>query len=122
MKEATAGARKVRFASITGPGVDKLVKEKPYYAKAFVPMSNYESAVNTEDVPVFGVKATFVTSADVPDEVVYAVTKEVFDNLEEFKALHPAFAVLTKENMLEGLSAPLHPGAVKYFKEAGLLK
>ncbi|MCK9239537.1 TAXI family TRAP transporter solute-binding subunit [Desulfocurvus sp.] len=122
MKEATAGARKVRFASITGPGLDTLIKEKPYYAKAFVPMSNYESAVNTEDVATFGVKATFVTSSDVPDEVVYAVTKEVFDNLEEFKKLHPAFAVLTKESMLEGLSAPLHPGAEKYFKEVGLLK
>lgn len=122
MKEATAGTRKVRFVSITGPGVDALIKEKPYYAKAFVPMSNYESAVNTEDVPTFGVLATFVTSADVPEDVVYAVTKEVFENLEEFKALHPAFASLTKEGMLQGLTAPLHPGAEKYFKEAGLLK
>jgi len=122
MKEATAGARKVRFVSIDGPGVDKLVAAKPYYAKAFVPMSNYPAAVNEGDVPTFGVKATFVTSADVPDEVVYAVTKEVFENLDEFKKLHPAFAVLTKENMLEGLSAPIHPGAMKYFKEAGLMK
>jgi len=122
MKEATAGTRKVRFVSISGPGVDKLVTEKPYYAKAFVPMSNYESAVNTEDVPTFGVKATFVTSADVSDKIVYAVTKEVFENLEDFKKLHPAYAVLTKESMLEGLSAPLHPGAMKYFKEAGLIK
>ncbi len=120
MKEATAGNRKVRFVAIEGPGVDELVKEKPYYAKAFVPMSNYESAVNTEDVPTFGVKATFVTSADVSDEVVYAVTKEVFENFEEFKKLHPAYAVLTKESMLEGLSAPIHPGAMKYYKEAGL--
>ncbi|WP_461211331.1 TAXI family TRAP transporter solute-binding subunit [Desulfocurvus sp. DL9XJH121] len=120
MKEATAGKRKVRFVSIAGGGVDKLVKEKPYYAKAFVPMSNYESAVNTEDVPTFGVKATFVTSADVSDEIVYAVTKEVFENFEEFKKLHPAYAVLTKESMLEGLSAPIHPGAMKYYKEAGL--
>ncbi len=122
MKEATAGTRKVRFVPITGPGVDKLIKAKPYYAKAFVPMSNYESAVNTEDVPTFGVKATFVTSADVPEDVVYAVTKEVFENFDEFKGLHPAYAVLTKESMLEGLSAPLHPGALKYFKEVGLIK
>ena len=58
--------------------------------------------------------------ADVPEDIVYAVTKEIFDNLEEFKQLHPAYAVLTKENMLEGLSAPIHPGALKYYKEAGL--
>ena len=120
MKEATAGKRKVRFVAIEGAGVDKLVKAKPYYAKAFVPMDNYPSAVNEGNCPTFGVKATFVTSADVPDEIVYAVTKEVFENLDEFKKLHPAYAVLTKEAMLDGLSAPIHPGAMKYYKEAGL--
>jgi hypothetical protein len=61
-----------------------------------------------------------VTSAQVPDEVVYAITKEVFDNFDEFKKLHPAYAGLTKESMLEGLSAPIHPGAMKYYKEVGL--
>jgi len=65
-------------------------------------------------------EATFVTSAKVPDNVVYAVTKEVFDNFEEFTKLHPAYAGLTKEAMLTGLSAPIHPGAMKYYKEAGL--
>jgi len=72
-------------------------------------------------IPSFGVKATFVTSIKVPEDIVYAITKEVFDNLEDFKKLHPAFEVLTKKNMMEGLSAPLHPGALKYFKEAGLM-
>lgn len=120
-KEATAGKRKVRFVSIDGPGIDQLIKDKPYYAKAFVPVQHY-TAENTENVPTFGVKATFVTSAKVPDEVVYAITKEVFDNFEEFKKLHPAYEDLTKESMLEGLSAPIHPGALKYYKEAGLIK
>ena len=77
-------------------------------------------ALNTEDVETIGVKATFVTSAKVPDNVVYAITKEVFENFESFKKLHPAYQVLTKEGMLEGLSAPIHPGAMKYYKEAGL--
>jgi TRAP transporter TAXI family solute receptor len=62
-----------------------------------------------------------VTSVHVDDHLVYTLTKEVFDNLEEFKILHPAFENLTKENMLTGLSAPLHPGAIKYFKETGLI-
>ncbi len=118
IKEATAGARKVRFASVTG--VDSLLAKYPYYAKAFIPVKLYPGAENTENVDTFGVKATFVTSAKVPEDVVYAVTKEVFDNFEDFKKLHPAYAVLTKEGMLEGLSAPLHPGALKYYKEAGL--
>jgi TRAP transporter TAXI family solute receptor len=77
---------------------------------------------NTADVPTFGVKATICTSAAVPDDVIYTVTKEVFENIEELRKLHPALAVLTRENMMQGLSAPLHPGAIKYFKEVGLIK
>jgi len=118
IKEATAGARKVRFASITG--IDSLLEKYPYYAKAYIPVKLYPGAENTENVDTFGVKATFVTSAKVSEDVVYAVTKEVFDNFDSFKKLHPAYAVLTKEGMLEGLSAQLHPGALKYYKEAGL--
>ena len=85
-----------------------------------IPVSFYPSAENKADVKTFGVKATFVTSAKVPDNVVYAITKEVFENFEEFKKLHPAYKVLTKKGMLEGLSAPIHPGAMKYYKEAKL--
>jgi hypothetical protein len=120
IKEATAGARKVRIVPITGPGIDKLVADNPYYAKATVPISFYPGAANDADVETFGVKATFVTSAKVPENVVYAITKEVFDNFEDFKKLHPAYVVLTKANMLEGQSAPIHAGAEKYYKEAGL--
>ena len=120
IKEATSGARKVRLATITG--IDALLAKYPYYAKATIPVSLYPGAQNDKDIETFGVKATLVTSAKVPDEVVYAITKEVFDNFDEFKKLHPAYATLTKENMLEGLSAPMHPGALKYFKEVGLIK
>ena len=118
IKEATAGATKVRFVTISG--IEKLLAEYPYYAKSFVPVKLYPGAVNKQDAETFGVKATFVTSAKVPDNVVYAITKEVFENFESFKKLHPAYQVLTKEGMLEGLSAPIHPGAMKYYKEAGL--
>ena len=73
-----------------------------------------------EDSQTFGVKATFVTSADVPDDVVYEVVKAVFENFDRFKGLHPAFANLTEEEMISaGLSAPLHPGAEQYYKERG---
>ncbi|MEJ5348274.1 MAG: TAXI family TRAP transporter solute-binding subunit [Desulfosoma sp.] len=122
IKEATAGHRKVRFVPIEGAPVDALIQKYPYYAKAIIPISLYEGAGNKEDVSTVGVKATFVTSAKTPDDVVYAIVKEIFDNLESFKSLHPAYAVLTPSNMLEGLSAPFHSGAEKYFKEKGLLK
>lgn len=75
------------------------------------------------DVTTFGVRATFVTSADVPEDVVYVVVKAVFDNLDQFRALHPAFANLDAAQMAnDGLSAPLHPGAERYFREAGLIE
>ena len=75
-----------------------------------------------KDATTFGVKATVVTSADVSEELVYLVTKAVFENFDDFKKQHPAFGFLEKENMIkDGLSAPLHPGAIKYYKEVGLM-
>jgi len=120
IKEATSGARKVRFAAITD--IDQLFAQYPYYAKSFIPVALYPGVDNNKDVETFRVKATLMTSVKVPDEVVYAITKEVFENFDDFKKLHPLYSSLTKESMLEGLSAPIHPGAMKYYKEAGLIK
>ncbi len=122
IKEATAGNRKVRFVPMPDEVIQKLTTKYPYYAPAVIPVEFYPGGTDKMDVPTFGVKATFVTSIDVPEDIVYAVTKEVFDNFDAFKKLHPAYKVLTKESMLQGLTAPLHPGAEKYFKEVGLIK
>ena len=102
-------------------------KVAQFRARAFenlaaVVMANYPASENTSDVDTFGVKATFVTSAKVPNDVIYNVVKAVFENFDQFKKLHPAFANLKKEEMIkDGLSAPLHKGAAKYYKEAGLM-
>ena len=119
-KEATAGTRKAKFIPITV--VDELLKKTPYYAKSFIPYELYPTAENKANIDTIGVQATLITSAKVPDEIVYAITKEVFDRLDDFKKLHPAYAYITKESMLQGLPAPIHPGAMKYYKEAGLIK
>jgi len=120
IKEATSGARKVRFAAITD--IDQLLAKYPYYGKSVIPVSLYPGVDNKKDVETFDVKATLVTSANVPDDVVYAITKEVFENIDNFKKMDLIYSSLTKESMLEGLSAPIHPGAMKYFKEIGLIK
>jgi TRAP transporter TAXI family solute receptor len=110
-----------KLVPLTGPAVDRLVKEKPYYAAATIPGGLYPA--NPDPTPTYGVLATFVSSAKVPADVVYAVVRAVFDNFEEFKKLHPALAVLKAENMVkDGLSAPLHEGAAKYYREKGWLK
>ncbi len=105
------------LVDVTGPEIDKLIADNSYYRKATIPAGMYN---NADDVTTFGVGATFVTSADVPEDVVYVVVKAVFDNIDQFKKLHPAFANLKPGEMIQdGLSAPLHAGAVKYYKEQG---
>jgi hypothetical protein len=105
------------LVNVTGPAIDKLVADNPFYRKAVIPAGMYN---NAEDIQTFGVAATFVSSSEVSDEVVYTIVKAVFDNFEDFKKLHPAFANLTEKEMItEGLSAPLHNGAIKYYKERG---
>ncbi|MDH3636297.1 MAG: TAXI family TRAP transporter solute-binding subunit [Gammaproteobacteria bacterium] len=102
---------------VKGAAIDKLVKENSFYRKATIPAGMYN---NKEDIQTFGVGATFVSSASVPDNVVYTVVKAVFENFDDFKKLHPAFANLTEKEMItDAISAPLHPGAVKYYKERG---
>ncbi len=114
----TCGAKLV---SLTGPAIDKLVAQAPYYAKVTIPGGLYPN--NPQPTQTYGVMATMVTSAKVPDATVYALVKGVFDNFDEFKKLHPAFANLAPENMVkDGNSAPIHPGAAKYYKEKGWMK
>jgi TRAP transporter TAXI family solute receptor len=110
-----------KLVPITGAVVDKLVAEKPYYAKATIPAGLYPG--NAQATETYGVLATLVSSSKVPAESVYAVVKAVFDNFEEFKKLHPALANLKPEDMVKnGLSAPLHEGAAKYYREKGWIK
>lgn len=111
----TCGAKLV---SITGPGVDKILAQYPYFAPATIPAGMY--ANNPEVTKTFGVVASIVTSAKVPADTVYTMVKAVFENFEDFKKLHPAFANLEPKDMIKnGMSAPLHEGAVKYYKEKG---
>lgn len=116
---ATDGCE-ARIINLASDVEKKLVAENPYYAFATIPKGTYKTS--DADVTTFGVMATFVTSADVPDDLVYEVTRAVMENIEDFRNLHPAFANLDPKKMMkDGLSAPLHPGAVKYYKEKGMM-
>jgi TRAP transporter TAXI family solute receptor len=103
-----------------GPVIDKLVADNPYYAYATIPGDLYTGV--DDPVRTFGVKATVVVSSDMSEETAYQIVKAVFDNLDRFRKLHPAFNVLRPQQMVkDGISAPLHDGAVKYYKEKGLM-
>ncbi len=118
IQEATTSCD-AKVIPVTGPVIDTLVEENAYYAKAIIPGGMYKGT--DEDVETFGVGATFVASTATAPDTVYVVVKAVFEDLDRFKRLHPAFATLEAEKMAtDNLSAPLHEGAERYFKEAGL--
>ena len=111
----------VNIIALEGPSIDTLLAENTAYAAATIPGGMYPG--NDEDIASWGPKATFVTSAQTPDEVVYAVVAGVFDNFEDFKRLHPAFARLVEAEMIsDGLTAELHPGAAQYYREKGWME
>ncbi len=108
------------LVEVAGEAIDKLVADSPYYTHDVIPGGMYEA--NPDDVKTFGVRATVVSSADVDSDTIYAVVEAVFENLDEMRRLHPAFGLLDAKAMVrEGLSAPLHDGAARYFRENGLL-
>lgn len=114
------GACETVLVEVAGAAIDGLVKQHPYFAHAVIPGGMYKG--NAKEVKTFGVTATLVVSAKLDADVVYEIVKAVFDNFGEFKGLHPAFRHLVRKNLVrDGNSAPLHDGAVRYFKENGLL-
>jgi TRAP transporter TAXI family solute receptor len=120
IQEATTACDSV-LVDVSGEAIQGLIDENSYYRTATIPGGMYRG--NPDDVTTFGVGATFVTSSDVPEDVVYEVVSAVFENIDQFRSLHPAFAELEPEQMAtDGLSAPLHAGAERYFREAGLIE
>lgn len=119
IQEATTTTDAV-LVPVTGAQIDKLLAAKSYYTKADIPGGVYKG--NDAPTPSIGGKAVLSTSAKASPEVVYQLVKSVFDNIDRFKRLHPAFADLKEEDMIKvGLSAELHEGAVRYYKERGWL-
>jgi len=117
-KFATFSVRGVRIIPLTN--IAGLIAENPYFLKMSIPKELYPMARNAVDIETIGVNATLLTSAKVPEEVVYAFTKAVFENLEALTDFDANFDALLNDKFLEGLTAPIHPGALKYFQEIGL--
>ncbi len=119
IKEAVAGTTPVMFVSISK--IDDLLAKYSYYAPAEIDIKHYDGVANSSNAKTFGVKATIVCTAEAEDDLIYSITREVFENFRSFTSLHPALESLEKAQLLEGLTAPIHDGAHKYFVEAGLI-
>lgn len=115
--ESPAQSAAINLVPINGQAVKEFVSDKPYYVMTNIPANTYKGVTNATET--YAVKATLVTHARVSDDVVYDLVKTMFSNLTEMKKSHAAFSRLEPRQMLEGLSAPLHPGAVRYYKEQG---
>jgi TRAP transporter TAXI family solute receptor len=117
-KEAAADKRNAAFIPIALE--EEVYRKFPFYTRTMIPVDEYPGIANTADVETVGMKATLVTSSEVPDSLVYGITRAVFENLDTFRSQLAVLGPLTPTGMLEGLSAPIHPGALKYYREAGL--
>ena len=119
-QEATTDCR-ARLVRVAGQPIDQLLAAHPYYITFIIPGGMYVG--NPGDVPTIGTRAVLVSSSDQPDEVVYAMVKAVADNFAVFRQLHPALSTLEIRDMVPSPSViPIHPGALKYYREAGLLR
>lgn len=119
-QEATTGCP-ARLVRVAGPPIDRLLAAHPYYVATVIPGGMY--AGNPDDVPTIGTQAVLVTSSDQPDALAYAVVKAVFENFADFRRLHPALAALDMKRMVPSEAVvPIHPGALAYYREAGLVQ
>ncbi|MBF0447409.1 MAG: TAXI family TRAP transporter solute-binding subunit [Magnetococcales bacterium] len=107
----------IRLVPLSGGCADRLIARWDYFVKTEIPAGLYHGVEGA--VPTYGVKALLVTSTNLSESDAYQMVKSIFENLDNFKSLHPALNALTPESMLEGLTAPIHPGALKYYKEKG---
>ena len=110
----------VELVSITGKKIDEFIKKNPFYVKGTIPANVYEGY--PKETLTFGAKAVLVTNSDVSSKAVYTLVKAILENFEQFKKLHPVYRHISKDSLLEGLSAPLHIGAIKYYKENNFIK
>lgn len=118
IQDATGGCRS-HVLAVTGPGVEALLAARPYYVRTVVPSRPYKGMKS--DQATIGAMAAVVVSEDMDDATAYAITKAVFDNFDDFRKLHPVLAGLTREQAARGTGVPLHPGAARYFRDAGLM-
>lgn len=118
IKHASNNVKRVRLVPIVG--VEKLLSEKPYYVKSIIPVKFYHGALNTEDVETLGVKAILTTTSNLPDDVAYAIAKAIYEDFISFRTYTEVLNLVSKESLLEGLIAPIHPGAARYYNEIGL--
>lgn len=103
---------------IEGEGLKNLTEKYPFFVPEVIPADTYGTDT---DVNTVAVRNIMLVSKELPDEVVYDLTKGIFDNIEDIKASHATAAKhISLENSHIGVEIPFHPGAIKYYEEQGI--
>ncbi|MGB9867869.1 MAG: TAXI family TRAP transporter solute-binding subunit [Bacillota bacterium] len=119
VSEIFASQTPVKLLEFSDQDYAKLKAEVPFYVQYTIPANTYKG--QTQAVKTLGVKCALICSNSLPEDVVYNLVKTMYDNLNQIKGSHKALEYLTLEKAVEGLPpVPLHPGAVKYFREKGV--
>ncbi len=119
-QEATQGCD-ARLVRVAGPEIDRLLTTHSYYVASVIPGGMYAS--NPDDTATFGSRSVLIASSRLPDDLAYEMVKAVFENLDEFRRLHPALASLSPQDMVPSEAViPIHPGALRYYREAGFIR
>ncbi len=109
-----------KVVEVTGAEIEKLISDNLSFSNTDVPSGAYEAM--GKSVRTFGLTVTAVSSTDIDEDLMYRVTRSLFDDLDGFKRLHPALGKLQADRMMtDGLSAPLHLGAQRYYRERGMM-
>ncbi|MGB7305986.1 MAG: TAXI family TRAP transporter solute-binding subunit [Burkholderiaceae bacterium] len=117
VKKLTA-QRKINLIPISDGVYTKHNAAYAPYFRVSIPGKLYDGVDNP--TPSFGLANGMVIQKKIPDELVYNMTKAIFENLDKLKGVHPAFGKVNKDTVLNGFGAPLHPGALKYYREIGV--
>ncbi len=110
-------SKKISFVDISDEELENIQSSFPYYSRFVIPAGTYS---NTEDINTVTCKAALYCRKDMDEDTVYYLTKAFYENADTIAAVHTAGQYISTETALEGLTTPLHPGAIKYYEEIGL--
>lgn len=115
-----ASSHKIRILPFEKAAIEKFCKDNPGFIPGVFKAGSYKSLVNTEDAPTVVASMSVLCREEVSEEVVYKMTKVLWDNINEFQLCHVTAKEVVLNDTLKGASIPLHPGALKFYREKGL--
>lgn len=115
------GRNQYKIISFDEPELNKMVDNYPYFTKVTLPKDFHPSLSNNSNIETLSIKTALITSIEIPNHIVYSLTKEIYENLNELRSKSEVTLNLEIKELFKGLTIPLHPGAVIFFKEKGLI-